>query len=187
MKLLVLVIALFSIFSCVQTPKVERQAANESDPAYQPDVPTQSNPEEVAENLICRPRPSVPASPNELIIKIHLNKPIAHLAEVRFAGEVGSSGLVSVYTRTGNAQPQLQYTAPTNFGKEPVGYASEMRGTMQIPGASEAGWISVSPNMKKSYFGFGDFKYSGGYTGAVYLSKLGASWYQAEGLTCEVK
>lgn len=186
--LLVSTTALFLFFSCAQTQnKSDRQTANEADMTYQPEVATKSNQQEVAENLICRPAPTVPASAHELIIKVHLDQPIAHLAEVLVAGDTKSTGHVSVYTKSVGQEAQLQYSAPTRFAKEPTAFSSELRGSMAIPGAIEAGWIHIVPNMKKGYFGFGGYKYSGGYKGAVYLSKLGQSWYQTESLNCEVK
>lgn len=175
--------------ACTQmSAKPERSTAGVGDigSVYQPDVPTKTDTQMVAENLVCVPKPNVPASDTQIIIKIHLDQPIEHMAQVNFAGEVKSTGTVNVYTQKNNEAAQLMYSAPTRFGKEPLAYASELRGSMAIPGASENGWIHIAPNMNKSFLGFGSWKYSGGYTGSVYLSKFGSMWYQNGDLVCAV-
>ena len=172
-----LVIAGLLIAACGQMPKSNRTTA---------DVGA-NNPEIAAQDLVCKFPPSVPASDTEMIINVHLDNPIEHVAKINYAGQISSTGVVEVYLTKKNEIPQLALKARAVFGKEPIAYSSELRGVMEIEGAKENSWIHMSPNMKKSYFGLGGYIYAGGYKGAAYLAKFGSSWFQSESMTCVSK
>ncbi|WP_415064137.1 hypothetical protein [Bdellovibrio sp.] len=137
---------------------------------------------QAAQDFLCMDAPTVPPRKENLVITVHLETPVEHAADVKFAGELQVPGVVQVHIQQQDGSHVLFSETKTTFSKEPVAYAGEMRASLPTPG-KERGWISLVPKLKKS---FGKLKYEGGYTGGIYISNYGLG-YQTQSLTCRAK